>query len=132
MNNDSKQVEPDRLESLIERRDRLNAAIQKLNAQRLAQERRDETRRKIIAGAVLLEAVDRDRSSEKPSGIGRWWEAQVAKLTRPHDRRLFGLETSPRSGAERDATRNPAGDRSSPRPIWPWQEPRSGAERGES
>jgi len=91
----------DTIERLRQQRDQINARIAKLAAQRQAQDRRDDTRRKIIAGAILLDAVFRDRNSEKPTGIAKWWDAQVLKLSRQHDRRLFGVEQQPRSGAER-------------------------------
>lgn len=81
----------DRLDALKKKRDQLNAQIAKLNARKAAESRRVETRRKIVAGAVLLEAVDADRRAEKPTGIARWWDAQVARLKRPQDRALFGL-----------------------------------------
>jgi hypothetical protein len=56
-----------------------------------ARRRRDDTRRKIIAGALLLDAVDADRTAEKPTGIARWWDAKLLELKRPQDRALFEL-----------------------------------------
>lgn len=94
-------MEQNRLTKLVERRNQISARISKLAASEHAQHRRDDTRRKIIAGAILLEAVESDRTSEKPSGIARWWDAQAVKLTRPLDRRLFGIEQSPLTGSER-------------------------------
>jgi hypothetical protein len=94
-------MEQSRLTKLKERREQISARISKLAATQHAQHRRDDTRRKIIAGAILLEAVERDRTSEKPSGIARWWDLEAAKLARPLDRRLFGLEQTPLAGTER-------------------------------
>ncbi len=84
----------DRLEALKQKRDQLNAQIAKLNARKAAESRRVETRRKIVAGALLLDAVAVDRAIEKPVGIARWWDAQVTRLKRPQDRALFGLPPS--------------------------------------
>ena len=78
-----------RLDNLKRKRVQLNAKISKLSARAQAQRRRDDTRRKIIAGALLLEAVDADRGAEKPTGIARWWEAKLGELKRPQDRALF-------------------------------------------
>jgi len=81
----------DRLEALKQKRDQLNAQIAKLNARKAAESRRIETRRKIVAGALLLDAVATDRAAEKPVGIARWWDAQITRLKRQQDRALFGL-----------------------------------------
>jgi hypothetical protein len=94
----------ERLEHLREQKNKIEAQIAKLDARRRTEERRRDTRRKILAGALLLDAVHRDRESATPSGIARWWEARVARLTRPQDRALFGLDDGtpqPQSGAER-------------------------------
>lgn len=100
----------DRLKSLVERRDRIAAQIAKLAARRQAKERRDETRRKIVAGAILLEAVFQDRFSERPTGLAKWWDAKVAALSRPQDKRLFSTTTDGRSNAERSEATSPTGD----------------------
>ncbi len=79
-----------RLDNLKRKRAQLNAKISKLSARAHAQRRRDDTRRKIIAGALLLEAVEADRGAEKPTGIARWWDVKLGELKRPQDRALFG------------------------------------------
>ncbi|MBC5816140.1 MAG: hypothetical protein GIW97_06320, partial [Candidatus Eremiobacteraeota bacterium] len=43
----------------------------------------------------LLDAVAADRAAEKPTGIARWWDAQLAGLKRPQDRALFDLPKKP-------------------------------------
>jgi hypothetical protein len=91
----------DRLEFLKQRRAQLDARIAKLGAHRRADERRRDTRRKIIAGAILLEAVERDRASGKPSGIAQWWDLHVEKVMRAQDRALFKADAPPLAGAER-------------------------------
>jgi len=103
-------MENDRLKKLVARRDQIKAQIARLAAQKQAQERRDETRRKIVAGAILLDAVQRDRVTECPSGLARWWDSQVAGLTRPQDQLLFGTTTNGRSNAERSEATSPTGE----------------------
>jgi len=83
-------MENEHLKKLIDRRDQISARIAKLASQKQAQERRNETRRKIIAGAILLDAVERDREAQRPTGLARWWDAQIAKIKRPQDQALFG------------------------------------------
>ncbi len=84
----------DRLEILKKRREQLNAQIAKLNARKHTEQRRLDTRRKIVAGALLLEAVSADRVAEKPAGIARWWNAQLQHLKRPQDHKLFDAPPS--------------------------------------
>lgn len=91
----------DPLELLKQRRAQIDARIAKLGALRRADERRRDTRRKIIAGAILLEAVEHDRASAKPSGIAQWWAVHIEKVMRPQDRALFEADTPPLAGAER-------------------------------
>jgi len=55
----------------------------------------------LIAGAILLEAVQQDRASAKPTGIAKWWEAKLATLDRPQDQRLFGTPVEQGHPAER-------------------------------
>ena len=81
----------DALAALKKKRDQLNARIAKLNARKTTEARRVETRRKIVAGALLLDAVAADRKAEKPVGIARWWDAQLPNLKRSQDRALFDL-----------------------------------------
>ena len=92
-----------RLENLKRKRAQLNAKISKLSARAQAQRRLDDTRRKIIAGALLLEAVDADRGAEKPTGIARWWDAKLGELKRPQDRALFDLISSAAEPARSDS-----------------------------
>ena len=96
-------MDHDRLRRLVEQREQLNNRIAKLAAAKQAQERRDETRRKIVAGAVLLRAVQDDRVAVKPTGVARWWDSQVAKLERAKDRDLFSAATESNNDAERQA-----------------------------
>ncbi len=91
----------DRLDTLKKKRDQLNAQIAKLNARKASGQRRLDTRRKIVAGAVLLDAVAADLAAEKPTGIAGWWEQQRAKLARPQDRALFEHDGSSQATGQR-------------------------------
>lgn len=75
-----------RLEKLIEQRAQLDARIRDMEARRKAAERKADTRRKILAGALVLEHADINPA------FGETLRALLARgLTRPHDRALFGL-----------------------------------------
>lgn len=76
----------EKLKKLEERQDQLRAQIQKLKAREATEERKRDTRRKVVLGAVLLEMVK----------SGEWSEEKLRglldrKLTRPRDRELFDL-----------------------------------------
>ena len=76
----------DRLKRLEEQRARINAEIQRVRAREQQQTRKDDTRRKILAGSMLLQLVE----------DGEWPEDKLrtrldAYLTRDDDRKLFDL-----------------------------------------
>uniref|UniRef100_UPI00201E2E87 hypothetical protein n=1 Tax=Escherichia coli TaxID=562 RepID=UPI00201E2E87 len=76
----------DRLAKLEEQRARINAEIQRVRAREQQQERKNETRGKVLVGAMILAKVN---SSEWPED--RLMAAMDAYLERDHDRALFGL-----------------------------------------
>ncbi len=83
-----------KLEELLEKRKKLDALIQQAKAKEAAQKRKDETRRKILVGAAVLEAV----------AAGSFPEEDLKKildtrLVRPGDRALFGLPQPKRSSS---------------------------------
>lgn len=86
-------MEQSRLEKLKERRLHINARISKIATRKTAEQRRFDTRRKIVAGAILLDAVEKARTLPTPSGIARWWYARILEMRREQDRRLFEPET---------------------------------------
>ena len=76
-----------RLESLLKKREQLNAQIQKIKSKEAVQKRKEDTRRKILLGALLMEMMekgelDRNKISKRLSSF----------LTRDIDRKLFDLE----------------------------------------
>ena len=73
-----------RLSQLKARQERLEARLRYLQS---AKARKDETRRKILAGAILLAKVE---SGDFDSRTFRRWLDK--SLTRKDDRHLFGLD----------------------------------------
>ncbi len=79
-----------RLQNLREKRAQLDAEIARLEARKRLEERKADTRRKILIGAVMLQEMsDRDDFAE-------WVNQTLAqRLDKPRDRKLFGLEPLP-------------------------------------
>ena len=89
----------DRLKKLEEQRARINAEIQRVRAREQQQARKDDTRRKILVGSMLLQLVE----------DGEWPEDKLRArldtyLVRADDRALFELPKL--DDAERDAGTN--------------------------
>lgn len=80
----------ERIAKMEERLRQLKARQQRVEARRRAlasrQSRRDDTRRKILVGAVVLARIERGDGDERQ--LRMWLEAG---LTRAEDRALFGL-----------------------------------------
>lgn len=97
----------DRIADLEKRLKQAKALKQQRDARERAAEKKrqraEETRRKILVGAVILAKVER---GEWPKERLREWMDQA--LTRADDRALFGLLTVPSEGGTR--TRNTASD----------------------
>lgn len=75
-----------RLEALEARRKQLDAQIQALKARDTAQERKDDTRRKVLIGGVVLKML---KTGEMPDG--RLNQLLDKHLDAERDRKLFGL-----------------------------------------
>ncbi|MCH5146357.1 hypothetical protein JMF94_14835 [Desulfovibrio sp. UIB00] len=74
------------LQKLMERKAKLDAKIQALRAREAKQVRKDDTRRKVLVGSLVLEAV------KKNADIKAWLDGLLNKrLTRKDDRELFNL-----------------------------------------
>ena len=118
-----------RIHSIDERLARLRARRERLLARAGHAERKRDTRRKILIGGAILAAIDRDGvpTMQSTTELRRWLDARLA---RPHDREVFGLDagdlakdhgirpsepTAQSDTAVKDAGQRPA--------------PRSGAER---
>src|ERR1700724_1351341 len=75
-----------RLELLRQKRDQLDAQLKALEARNKQAERKADTRRKVIAGALALEHFEKNRDSEFGRVMFRLLDEYVV---RPHDRALF-------------------------------------------
>ncbi len=75
-----------RLEQLLKKREELSAQIQKIRAREATQKRKEDTRRKILLGALVMEMMSKgelngDKLMKRLDGF----------LTREIDRKLFEL-----------------------------------------
>ena len=75
-----------RLEKLLEKREKLNAQIQKVRTRQTAQERKEDTRRKILLGALVKEMMEKGELDEKVM-----MKRLEGFLTRDIDKKLFGF-----------------------------------------
>ena len=76
---------------------RIGAQLRQLQAHEAKAERKRETRRKIIIGAIVRAA----QTSQTDISLD-WLEEQIQALTRPDDRALFGLDAGPSADADAD------------------------------
>ena len=76
----------EQLEALTKKQDQLAARIQKKKAEVTARNRRQDTRRKIIAGALALEHMERDGAFRETLQ-----RLLAENVSRPEDRKLFDL-----------------------------------------
>lgn len=97
----------ERIRKLEEERARINAEIQRVKGRESQEERKRETRRRILAGGMVLAQVERgEMSKEKLSAdLDRF-------LARDRDRELFGL---PPRQAKAEAARPSSPDPGRPR-----------------
>ncbi len=88
----------DKIARLEERLRRLKSRHVRVEARRRTLEsrrsRREDTRRKILVGAIVLAKVDQGLFEE--SALREWLDGA---LTRKEDRELFGLETAAKTSA---------------------------------
>ena len=80
----------DKLKKLEEKRARVEAEIRRLRAAASATERKRDTRRKLLVGAVVLAAADRGEMPRAPL-----MALLDRNLVRSHDRELFDLPPKP-------------------------------------
>ena len=83
---------------------RLADRLRQFQAAEAKTERKRETRRKIVIGAIVRAA----QMSETEISL-RWLEAQIHALKRPDDRALFGLDIEPSADAADAGNTEPAG-----------------------
>jgi|OM-RGC.v1.028822095 hypothetical protein len=80
-----KKPHDEKIAHLEAQRDQINAKLRREKARARQDERKRDTRRKIIAGALALEHKDPAFRDQMKRLIGQY-------VTRPEDRALFGLE----------------------------------------
>jgi hypothetical protein len=87
----------DRLQTLRQKRDQLDAQLKLLEARKKDADRKADTRRKVIAGALALEHFEANRDSEFARVLYRLLDEYVV---RPHDRILFPVLPEPQTPPE--------------------------------
>ena len=85
----------EKLKQLEERRNKLNARIARDRARLSQDERRRDTRKKILAGAFLLQRVEQGEWPRE-----RFMAGMDAFLSNDRDRELFGLEPVEDQGSQ--------------------------------
>ena len=96
----------DKLEALRKQAAQIQAQIQAGEARQREQARKDDTRRKVIAGALALEHMEKNAPSEFAKIMTRLLDEYV---TRPNDRALFdGLPERTDEKPETTRGRRPA------------------------
>ena len=74
------------LDELLKKREQLNAQIQQARARESAKKRKEETRKKILLGALLMEMMEKGEMDK-----GKVRKRLGEFLVREGDRRLFNL-----------------------------------------
>ncbi len=88
---------------------RVAAQLRQLQTHETKAERKRETRRKIIIGAIVRAA----QTSQTDISLD-WLNEQIQALTRPDDRALFGLDAEPSADASEADKTGPAAARPAP------------------
>ncbi len=88
-----------KLEKLLEQREKINAQIQKARTRETAQKRKEDTRRKILLGALVIEMMDKEELDD-----GVIMKRLEKFLTRDIDRKLFDLTLKGDDKGEGDST----------------------------
>ena len=81
-----------KLETLKAKKEQIEARIKNLENKERLQQKKQDTRRKILIGAMVLEMVGKDHEAKKKINT----QLDVF-LTRPMDRELFGLSEKPQA-----------------------------------
>lgn len=80
----------EKLKKLKEKEAQLKAQFQKVSAQKKQDDRKIDTRRKVLAGAVVLKACETDGGLKK-----QVWDLLEKNLVLNKDRVVFGLAQKP-------------------------------------
>ncbi len=90
-----------KLDKLLEQREKINARIQKARSRETAQKRKEDTRRKILLGALVIEMMDKGELDD-----GVIMKRLEGFLTRDIDRKLFDFPVQGDGKVEKDLTEN--------------------------
>lgn len=74
------------LDTLVKKKEQLEARIQNMKAKEAMQQRKDETRRKILVGSYILD------KHQKADSIEKLFSELDKFLFKPYDRALFGFD----------------------------------------
>ena len=88
-----------KLEKLLEQREKINARIQKARARETTQKRKEDTRRKILLGALVIEMMDKGELDNEVI-----MKRLEGFLTRDIDRKLFDFTLKGDDKGEGDST----------------------------
>ena len=105
-------MENPKLTKIKEKIGQLSARAKLIEAKERSRAKKDDTRRKILAGALALEKAEKDQEEKK-----KLMAELDGFLTRPMDRDLFGLPEKPKS--QNPPTEKPAGEKAdvTPKPT---------------
>lgn len=103
-----------------EQLEKMKAKIKAAESREAKKRRAEETRKKILIGAIVLEDIRRERQENKEKKMGLYITHLLnTRLTRPQDRALFGLKPEPPEPKEQsqktDTTASAARGESQPR-----------------
>ncbi len=93
-----------KLDKLLEQREKINARIQKARARETAQKRKEDTRRKILLGALMIEMMDKGELDD-----GVIMKRLEGFLTRDIDRKLFDFAVQGDGKKESNSTETTQG-----------------------
>ena len=93
------------MQTLRQKREQLDAQLKLLAAREKQAERKADTRRKVIAGALALEHFEANRDSEFARVLLRLMDEYV---TRPYDRVLFPFLLPPATDSAESQPESPA------------------------
>jgi hypothetical protein len=96
-----------KLQKLREKRDQIEAQIRTVSARERTQSRKDDTRKKIIAGALALHHAAKNPDDAFTKKLMRLLDEYVVK---PHERALFNLPPLPNMNDDTSQTARSAND----------------------
>ncbi len=85
-----------KLDDLLKKREQLNAQIQKESSKHSQQKRKDDTRRKILLGTLMMEMMKKGELDEK-----KIMKRLDSFLSRDTDRKLFDFSISNQDNSKR-------------------------------